>query len=324
MIIIILLVSNKSDITTDYLVCEFYKRDVPFFRFNTEDYPLNIQIQSVIKKKSFNIFLKDIESTLNLNNIASIWYWRPEIPNLKGIDIDKANRDYSIKESFFALENLWASLDVFWINNPFDIKKAENKQLQLKKAIGLGFKVPNTIISNNHDDIEDFYQANHKNIIIKPIGTSKITYKDHEEVIYTNLITESKIKKLDKTLPIPSIYQENIAKKYDIRVTIVGDQLFPVEIHSQSIFNSKIDWRKSDDKKLIYKKHILPKDIGFKCLRMLNVFNLSYAAIDLILTPKGEYYFLEINPNGLWAWIENRTEYKISKAIADLLCSKES
>ena len=47
--------------------------------------------------------------------------------------------------------------------------------------------------------------------------------------------------------------------------------------------------------------------------------NLRYGAIDFICDQQGELWFLEINPNGQWAWIENLTGYPIAAAIADEL-----
>jgi hypothetical protein len=37
--------------------------------------------------------------------------------------------------------------------------------------------------------------------------------------------------------------------------------------------------------------------------------------------PTGNWFFLEINPNGQWGWIENEVGYPISKAIAANLLS---
>lgn len=46
---------------------------------------------------------------------------------------------------------------------------------------------------------------------------------------------------------------------------------------------------------------------------------LRFGALDFLVTPSGEWYFLEVNPNGQWAWIEQETGLPISSAIADAL-----
>jgi glutathione synthase/RimK-type ligase-like ATP-grasp enzyme len=57
-----------------------------------------------------------------------------------------------------------------------------------------------------------------------------------------------------------------------------------------------------------------------KCILLAARLGLRFAAIDLILDRTGEYWFLEANPNGQWAWIESRTGLAISSAIVDELC----
>lgn len=46
---------------------------------------------------------------------------------------------------------------------------------------------------------------------------------------------------------------------------------------------------------------------------------LRFAAIDMIVTPEGDHVFLEANPNGQWAWIEDETGLPIAAAMADAL-----
>jgi glutathione synthase/RimK-type ligase-like ATP-grasp enzyme len=48
---------------------------------------------------------------------------------------------------------------------------------------------------------------------------------------------------------------------------------------------------------------------------------LSYGAIDMIVTPEGEFIFLEVNPHGAWLWIENEIGTPIAASLAESLCS---
>ena len=47
--------------------------------------------------------------------------------------------------------------------------------------------------------------------------------------------------------------------------------------------------------------------------------NLVYSAIDMILTPQGDYVFLEANPSGQYEWIEKITGLEITKSIVEHL-----
>jgi len=101
-------------------------------------------------------------------------------------------------------------------------------------------------------------------------------------------------------------------------VTVVGNKVFATAIHSQDHNETKIDWRLWDiitDIDLKHTKIELPSDISEKCINITKSFNLSFSAIDLILSKDNEYYFLEMNPNGQWAWIEEKTGYPIRDTI---------
>lgn len=64
---------------------------------------------------------------------------------------------------------------------------------------------------------------------------------------------------------------------------------------------------------------MLPKNVQAMLLSFMNSAKLSFAAIDLIVTPDNDYVFLEANPDGQYLWIEGITGAPISKAIARTL-----
>ena len=112
--------------------------------------------------------------------------------------------------------------------------------------------------------------------------------------------------------------QRQIEKVYDIRLTIVGQKAFAVAIDSQINAETRIDWRKGENL-LPHRKIELPHSLIRKCQKMLSVLELQYGAFDFILDKFGNHYFLEVNPNGQWAWIECQTGYDISGAIVNQL-----
>lgn len=66
----------------------------------------------------------------------------------------------------------------------------------------------------------------------------------------------------------------------------------------------------------------LPKEIEDKCFALTKELGLCFGAIDLIEKANNEFIFLEINPNGQWAWVEALTGLPISKTIAEHLAQK--
>jgi glutathione synthase/RimK-type ligase-like ATP-grasp enzyme len=63
----------------------------------------------------------------------------------------------------------------------------------------------------------------------------------------------------------------------------------------------------------------LPADLAERCLELVRAYGLEFAAIDLVRARDGRYVFLEINPNGQWAWLEQVTGLPLRSRLVDLL-----
>ncbi|MFJ2607451.1 hypothetical protein ACIO13_21125 [Streptomyces sp. NPDC087425] len=100
-------------------------------------------------------------------------------------------------------------------------------------------------------------------------------------------------------------------------LTSVDGHFFAVEIHAGSEA-ARIDWR-TDYKSLTYRPTTVPAAIRQRVSAFMRHFGIVFGAFDFIVTPSGEWRFLEVNPNGQWSWIEHHTGVPISGAIADLL-----
>ncbi len=298
----LLIITHKTDFTADFVINKLNTRKIKYKRLNCEDilkYDCSVRVSNSLKYSILN------ESTFN-----SVWFRRTQLPNVNNLPIHE--RAYILNETDSLIKNLFTLLETNWISEPFSVYKAENKLMQLKIAREIGFEIPETLITNSKAEVVDFFLKNNKQIIIKPLSQTKIENADSPKFIFTNRVTENQINNLEKFDLTPCIFQKEIQKDYEIRVTVVGDKVFSAAVDSQSETETKIDWRK---KKLIFKKIELPKSIEALCIAIVKRLNLSFGAIDLIKQKNGNYVFLEINPNGQWAWIETQTGLNISDAI---------
>lgn len=98
-----------------------------------------------------------------------------------------------------------------------------------------------------------------------------------------------------------------------LRVTVVGDQIFPVAImkHGKSITG---DWRKTSKDDLEYIPVELPWGVTSQIIALMKKLNLTFGGIDLALVG-GTYYFIEVNPTGEWGWLASVVNLPIDKAI---------
>lgn len=111
----------------------------------------------------------------------------------------------------------------------------------------------------------------------------------------------------------PAYFQHYIQKDYEVRVTFVGKESFSVKIESEN----PVDWRKIGNK-ITYSKFEIPENIYENCLLYLEKTNMEFGCFDFIVH-HDEWYFLEMNSNGQWAWLEFETGLQISKEIVDYL-----
>ncbi len=319
----VLLITNKEDITTDFIVNELNDRGIGYYRFNTEDFPSKINLSLNFKNKIFKIIDFDYKRVIKIKDIISVYFRRPKISEIRRGFNTEGEKKFLKSEIAFTLEGIYKLLEnKFWINPIFPIREAENKIYQLKIAKEVGFKIPPSIFTNDIKDAKEFILDNENDCVIKPIRSGLIDDLEKPKIIFTSLLTDKQINSLNRVRLCPTFIQKKISKIADIRITVVGNKVFAALIDSQAFNETEIDWRKGENIPLKYKKYKLPYDIEEKCKSLTKKLNLIFSAIDLILSKKKEFIFLEINPNGQWAWIEKKLNYAISKEIVNLLIEK--
>jgi hypothetical protein len=303
---VILIVTHKEDYTADFIVNILNHRNIEYLRFNTDSVGVEHQIS----------FLTNDETKIAIDGFShfnAVWFRRVKVPIVSFDSIEENDFYNKDIQSFFG--NLWTTLSTDkWLSNPDAIYKAENKILQLSVARKLGFNVPNTIISTDSKEIQTFCLENKQKIIIKPISKSRYISDGEEKIVFTSSLKTIHIES-ERFISFPMIFQNEIEKEYEIRVTVVGEEVFAAKVDSQSDLDAKLDWRR---KRLKFEPYNLPIDIQELSVKLVKELGLGFGAIDIIKTKEG-YIFLEINPNGQWVWIESDTGLKISDAIIQYL-----
>jgi len=301
----ILVVTHKQDYTADFLINKFNQRGIAYQRLNCED--IMSSHVSVKANRQFDITIKGASC------YSAVWFRRTSLPALEIDDPGKLAFLRSEFDSF--LKNLFSVTEAKWMSDPWQVYRAENKLLQLKVAGQLGFSIPETLVTTDKAELVSFYNQ-FANVIVKPISVTRTDSNGDPMFIYTSRVEKSHIDTLDQFDLTPCIFQREIEKLLELRVTVVGDNAFAASVDSQQLEETKIDWRR---KPLKFSPFELPEHITAKCVRLVRELGLQFGAIDLILSPDGSYTFLEINPNGQWVWIENETGLPISEAIINEL-----
>jgi glutathione synthase/RimK-type ligase-like ATP-grasp enzyme len=207
---------------------------------------------------------------------------------------------------------------------------ASGRLIQLQRAAQLGLEVPRTLITSDPEAVRTFYDQCGGQIVFKVmsdpfLGAPKLAQKYPEGlpekpfITTTTLITASELAQLNSVRLVPCLFQEYIPKRLELRVTVIGDEIFAAEIHSQEHEQTRIDWR-NNTVDIPYRKATLPQEIADRCLRLVKSYGLNFSALDLILTLDGRYVFLESNPNGQFIFIEKLVpELRMTEALASCL-----
>ncbi|MDQ0593255.1 MvdD family ATP-grasp ribosomal peptide maturase [Chryseobacterium ginsenosidimutans] len=321
----ILIITHTGDNFSIEKVTEYIdKNNCEVIRFDVDDYPLKNKLSTSFQDGEWITILETPEKKHRLDDIAAVWYRRAyNIGNGLKEELDNKFYGAAMGEIRNTLFGFLESIDAYSLGKPSVYRRLDSKEEQLKIADKIGLRIPETCLTNNPEEAKKFI-LKHQNVVAK-MQTGFAIYEDGvESVVFTNVINEEKLEELDTLLYCPMQFQKKIEKKKELRVTIVGRDVYAFEIDSQQSEAAKIDWRK-DGVNLIDKwiPTELPTDVEAKLLELLDVYHVDYGAIDIIVSPEDEYYFIEINAAGEFFWLDNLTEEnQISKSIADLLCDK--
>jgi glutathione synthase/RimK-type ligase-like ATP-grasp enzyme len=209
-----------------------------------------------------------------------------------------------------------------WINHPQANDIMECKPRQLLLASKIGFRIPETVITNDPGEARSLARKHGNKLIAKALYSPLIEEPDEDFFVFTNEIDATALVPEEVRIS-PSIFQQLLKPKVDYRVTVVGETVFPVRVENRGSGECPhIDWR-AEKTELGFSACDLPLEIEGMCRRYVRTSGLIFGAIDLV-EYGGEFFFLEINPNGEWGWLQRPHNIPIAEALCNLMISYDS
>ena len=317
----LLIITNRHDLASDYLVHRLRERDIPFARFNTDQYPEFVSIGIEFREDDFDYTLTlsdelDISSTA----VTSVYFRQPIAPTFQD-EAAEVDRLFAEAELLETMRSLWRVIpEELWLNHPKNLWIAANKVEQLICAQRIGFRIPDTLISFSPERIRTFFVKHNAQVVAKAVRHGFLRSGNEVLLAGTQVLPKDYFNQIENFARVPMTFQEKLEKDLDVRVVVVGDSVFPASIVAEQESES-IDWRVSDltGVKIIYEKMNLPEKVQQNCLAITRYFHLNYSSIDLVKDHQGNFIFLELNPNGQWGWIEQNLGYPIRDTIIDTL-----
>jgi glutathione synthase/RimK-type ligase-like ATP-grasp enzyme len=265
-----------------------------------------------------------LDSTIGARGVSAVWNRRLHDPKPT---CDEADRGFASLEwrlfqrNLFSLEHIYGG--TLWINSLAAAQRAESKLVQLSVCRKLDLPFPETVVTTDAEQV-DALRKKWGQIIFKSflIHQWRDRENDQQHAVGVVLLDERSDLPAESIAVCPGIYQRYIDKSRDIRVTVIGEHLFPLSFRKAS-GNGFVDWRPhADHPELVAEAITLPGPVEIKLRALMRELGLVFGCIDLVVDHDGNYYFLEVNQAGQFLFVEDMMpSYPILQTMAALLAS---
>ena len=263
---------------------------------------------------------------VDLGEVDVLWNRRVEPPIIRNPEVRPSDRQVAKNELTRFVQGLMHTFsDRSFAVNRYDAAISANKLRQLQCARALGLTVPETLVSNNPEAIKAFLREHQAaGTIFKSFRPVHWDEGDLVAALHTHQVSPDMLPS-DPFLQLsPGIFQAYVPKAFEARVTCMGAELFAAKLDSQQTRQGKLDWRLEDPSDLPIRRLDLPAEVAEQCRALLRRLNLVFGCIDFIVTPEGEYVFLEVNQMGQFLWVEQANpQIPLLQAFAEFLVSED-
>jgi len=322
----LLIVTSETDIHADVVIKELQKSNIRAIRLNSESFIQKSQYFYEWQASGHPIqsFLSFEDSLKAVQEVGVIWWLKPENYQV----FPEVNDAWGFKYCQQETESLIDSLSGLypqarWVNHYYKIRFPSNRINQIPTAHKLGITIPPTLVTNSYDAACNFVIQQGK-CLVKPMRYSGFLHdKDKKQyACYTNPIDLETLEEFRESIRLAPVFiQKRIQKKAEYCVTLIGKQSFVCRIDAQHTKDSDatLDWRVTEPEKLVHVPDKLPTEYLNKLHQMLDELGLNFGAFDIIRDEDDTLYFIELNPNGQWYWIEILTKMPMVRAMVELI-----
>lgn len=308
----VLVLASRYDLSCDYVSSALSNLGHVYFRLNSEDLALYSLCLDPIERR-LTCYSKEFCIEIVGDQLSGVYFRRGTFLR-EASQVGRAPEEQFHQAQWAAfLRNLMIFDQALWVNHPTQTYKAEHKMIQLRAALDQGFDVPSTLCLNSEELLDG--RIDGCTVAIKGLDTVLVRTETTEAFGYTSLISRDEFEEAELKAA-PFVAQQALTNKLDLRVTVVEDCLWCASV-TEGGAGIDGDWRLRK-KKVAFKEFKLPDSIRAKCIELTRRLGLSFAAIDLVLSDN-RYFFLEVNPTGEWAWLQEQVEFPIGSKLAALL-----
>lgn len=306
---VLLLSHSEEPFCTERVAGALIARGARPLRIDTDRFPGELDLRAELEPGAAPCLVLGDE----VLRVDAVWLWRLW-PARQDERLDPAHREAALRESMTTLRGMLDLLaDAAWID-PLDRNRAaDNKTRQLRLAREVGLSIPPTLITADPAAARRFFAA-HDGRVVAKLQTSLGYAMAGGGGLPTRLLRPADLDALAGLRHCPMVFQRYVDKALELRIAWVDGEALVGALDGAAC---GVDWRYESTAR--WQPHSLPDQVHRRLAALMARLGLRQGAIDLIVTPAGEYVFLEVNPNGEWGMLERDLGLPIGEALAAAL-----
>lgn len=325
----ILILSEQLDYHGVAVRWALRQQGIPLEWWDRTEFPRDQQIAAWVSNERVRLQVSSAPVSASPGRYRTIWNRRGQVPQVSAA-LERTDRVVARNESTYCLAGLASVLadanPHALIVNAFDAAKAANTKLhQLNVARAAGFRVPDTLLSNDPQAIRQFFAQRGGRVVAKHhIPFAWRTRAGKLLVTGTSALAEEHLSSDEALSACPMLYQEMLDVESELRVIAFGHSDFALEqIRTAAPAASGfVDIRYEPARK---QAAVLEAPVRALCREYMARMRLSYAAFDIVKTVQGDYVFLEANEAGQFLFLENEApELPMLDAFCQFLSSGDA
>jgi glutathione synthase/RimK-type ligase-like ATP-grasp enzyme len=200
------------------------------------------------------------------------------------------------------------------MNHPDASRRARHKPWQLRLAQRSGLPVPATLITTFPQAAREFADRL-PDLVVKPVSGAHP--QEPPRAVPTSRVAPDA--DFAAVAYGPTLLQRRVAKRADIRLTVVGDEMLAArketapDAHPDDVdvrfAPADLPWRPAE----------VPACAADGVRKYLRDAGLAYGAFDFAEDADGTWWFLECNQSGQFGFVEVETGQPIARTIAEWL-----
>lgn len=307
----VLILTCEADVTADMVVVHLNATGVPVVRLDPADLTEGAELSGEYVHGAFRGHLSSGGRLVSIGGLRSVWVRRPGTAATRAA----TPSGWLTEESSQALYGMLRSSGARWMNHPDAARRARHKPWQLRLAQRSGLPVPATLITTFPQAAREFSER-YPDLVVKPVSGAHP--QDPPRAVPTSRVAPQT--DFSAVAFGPTLLQRRIAKRADIRLTVVGGRTLAAR--KVTAEDDEVDVRFASPASP-WRPTEVPPRVADAVRAYVRDAELAYGAFDFAEDADGTWWFLECNQSGQFGFVEVETGQPIARSIAQWLARPE-